>query len=239
MTDQPAIPGFVEWFRIGEHEAVERSIATLESLGAKRLRTQLSWADYQTADGRAWYSWLLPRLGSKFELLPCVHYTPPDLAENGRSSGPPRNLRAFADFVDAVITDHGDWFDTIELWNEPNNLLDWDWRLDPDWLKFCTMVGAAAYWARQRGRRVVLGGACPTDTNWLRLMGERGVLGVVDAVGVHGFPGTWDSVEGVPGPAGNACWRRYGARWRRSIRPWNCGSPRPATPRGSMIRSTR
>jgi CDP-paratose 2-epimerase len=194
MTTAP--PGFVHWFRIGEHATAEVCIASLEALGVQRLRTHVSWADYHTESGRGWYGWLLPRLGSRFDLLPCVHYTPPTLSESGHASGPPRNLGSFADFIDTIITDHGTTFGSVEVWNEPNNLLDWDWRLDPDWLKFCTMVGAAAYWARQRGKRVVLGGPCPTDVNWLRLMGERGVLSVVDAVGVHGFPGTWDSVDG-------------------------------------------
>jgi CDP-paratose 2-epimerase len=195
VTVVPPIPGFVEWFRLGEHATVEASIEAFQSLGVQRLRTHVSWADYHAEGGRAWYAWLLAKLGSCFELLPCLHYTPPCLAENGRTSGPPRDLRALADFVDLIITEHGATFDTLEIWNEPNNLLDWDWRLDPDWLKFCTMAGAAAYWAHQRGKRVVLGGPCPTDANWLRLMGERGVLNVVDAVGIHGFPGTWDSID--------------------------------------------
>ena len=193
MTAGDMTPGFIQWFRVGEHDAADAAIASLEALGVQRLRTHLSWADYYGPGGRAWYTWMLKRFGSRFDLLPCIHYTPPNLSETGHSSGPPRDLRAFADFVDLVITEHGSAFDTVELWNEPNNLLDWDWRVDPNWLKFCTMVGAAAYWAKKRGKGVVLGGPCPTDMNWLRLMGERGLLGVVDAVGVHGFPGTWDS----------------------------------------------
>jgi CDP-paratose 2-epimerase len=217
MTPAGMIPGFVQWFRLGEYTAVESSIASLEALGVQRLRTHLSWADYHADGGREWYTWLLRRLGSCFDLLPCVHYTPPSLSENGRSSAPPRNLRAFADFVDLIITDHGTAFDAVELWNEPNNLLDWDWRRDPDWMKYCTMTGAAAYWAQQRGKRVVLGGPCPTDINWLRLMGRRGVLKVVDALGLHGFPGTWDSVEGGVWPG----WERLLTDVRETIAPFN------------------
>jgi len=33
----------------------------------------------------------------------------------------------------------------------------------------------------------------PIDPNWLALLGERGVLELVDVVGVHGFPGTWEA----------------------------------------------
>jgi CDP-paratose 2-epimerase len=186
----------VQWFQSGKREQVEACIRDLIQLGIRRLRTHVSRVDYHQEGGHAWHSWLLATLGRHFELLPCMHYTPPGIAENGRPSGPPRDLRAYADFIDHVIKEHGEHFDTIESRNEPNNLLDWDWRLDADWLKFCTMADAAAYWAQKCGKRVVLGGPCPTDVNWLRLMGERGLLGVVDVVGIHGFPGTWDSVEG-------------------------------------------
>jgi len=197
MTDgqQAGLFGVVEWFRPGERDRVERAVERLQALGGERLRTHLSWAEYHAEGGREWYDWLLPTLGQSFDLLPCLHFTPPSLSETGRSSGAPRRLGDFADFVDHAIDRYGTCFSALELWNEPNNLLDWDWRYDADWLKFCEMVGAAGHWARQRGKTVALGGPCPTDPNWLRLMGERGVLGVVDAVGVHGFPGTWDSEE--------------------------------------------
>lgn len=197
------MPGVVEWFRPGEQVRVERALRHMETIGATHLRTHLSWADFHTEAGAEWYDWLLPFLARHVELLPCVHYTPPSLSETGRSNGPPRELRAYADFIDVVIGRYGNCFDSLELWNEPNNLLDWDWRLDTDWHKFCEMVGAAAYWARERGKRVVLGGPCPNDLNWLKLMGERGVLGTVDALGVHGFPGTWDSEEGL--------WKNWGS----------------------------
>lgn len=185
--------GLVEWFRAGEYERVEASPERLRQVGCDALRSHLSWAEYHDEGGQAWYDWLLPRLAAEVELLPCIHYTPPSLSETGRSNGPPRDLGAYADFVDHVLDRYGAHFRTVELWNEPNNLLDWDWRVDTDWLKFCTMVGAAAYWARKRGQRVVLGGPCPNDLNWLNLMGERGVLGEIDALGLHGFPGTWDA----------------------------------------------
>lgn len=209
--------GFVQWFRLGERQLACRAADDLESLGVRHLRTHLSWADYRAPGGEAWYDWLLAMLGKRFELLPCLHYTPPDLAENGRTSGPPRELKSFADFVDLVLDRHGEHFSWMELWNEPNNLLDWDWRLDQDWMKFCEMLGAAAFWARQRGKRVVLPATCPTDLKWLRLMGERGILDVVDAIGIHGFPDTWES-----GHAGIWIgWPEITAQLRAAIAPYN------------------
>lgn len=188
--------GFVEWFRPGEHERVLAAVDGMKAVGATSVRTHLSWATYHTPDGAAWYDWLIPTISKHLDLLLCVHYTPPSLSRTGLSSGPPVRLKDFPDFVDLVLTRYGAHFEHLELWNEPNNLLDWDWREDPDWLLFCEMVGAAAYWTRQRGWKPVLGGPCPFDPNLLELLGERGLLGLTAAVGFHGFPGTWDSEAG-------------------------------------------
>ncbi|OWV65432.1 NAD-dependent dehydratase [Rhizobium sp. R339] len=191
--------GFVEWFRPGEHERTEAVLPDIIASGASYLRTHLSWAEYLAPGGEEWFDWLIPRVGGEIDLLPCIHYTPPSLSRTGRSSGPPVDLKSYADFVDHILTRYGRYFRHIELWNEPNNLLDWDWRQDSDFLLFCEMIGGAAYWAKQRGYKPVLGGPCPFDPYWLNLMGERGVLGVIDAVGFHGFPGTWDSEQATWG----------------------------------------
>ncbi len=185
--------GFAEWLRLGEYDRVLSAVAGMRDAGASYVRTHLSWAEYHAPGGEAWYDWLIPTLGRAFDLLPCIHYTPPSISRTGRASGAPQRLKDYADFVDHVLTRYGDHFRYVELWNEPNNLLDWDWRADPDWLLFCEMVGAAAHWAEHRGWKAVLGGLAPFDPNWFTLMGERGLLAVVSAVGFHGFPGTWDS----------------------------------------------
>lgn len=197
----PASPAFglTEWFRPGDHDRVHACLDHMAAMGVSWLRTHLSWADYHAEGGQDWYDWLLPTLAARVEVLPCIHYTPPSLSVTGTASGPPRQPRDLADFVDHVLTRHGRHFPRIELWNEPNNLLDWDWRVDRDWSIFCEMIGAAAWWAEKRGWPVVLGGPCPFDMAWLELMGERGILGTVSAVGLHGFPGTWDSEAGVWG----------------------------------------
>ncbi len=185
--------GLVEWFRPGEYDRAQAALEGILATGATMLRTHLSWADYLGPEGQQWYDWLIPTLGSRIELLPCLHFTPPSLSRTGRTSGPPQRPRDFADFTDHVLTRYGRHFPHVELWNEPNNLLDWDWREDADWEIYCDMIGAAAYWAERRGWRAILGGPCPLDLKWLDLMGERGVLKTVSAVGLHGFPGTWDS----------------------------------------------
>ncbi|MFP4104159.1 GDP-mannose 4,6-dehydratase [Coleofasciculus sp.] len=184
--------GILEWFRPGEYEQVERVLADLKTINVKHLRTGVSWADWYTPQGEAWYDWLLPRLAREVEVLPCFHYTPPSLGIVAKTSAPPRNPKDYADFIDVMITRFGKYFEWVELWNEPNNINDWDWRLDPEWGIFCDMMKMAAYWAQHRGKKTVLAGMAPIDPNWLRLMCDRGVLSYFDAIGIHGFPGTWE-----------------------------------------------
>ena len=191
-TPTAAKLGVVEWFRPGEETRVERVVARLAEVGINHLRTAVSWADWHTPEGEKWYSWLLPTLRDHVELLPCFLYTPPSLGVMPRAAAPPREPRAFADFLDVAITEFGDCFDMVELWNEPNNLSEYDWTLDPDWRIFCEMIGGAAYWAKQRGKQTVLGGMSPADPNWVRVIGCHGVLQYIDVVGIHGFPGTWE-----------------------------------------------
>lgn len=191
----PAGPviGALEWFRPGEHDRVDRVLDDARALGIKELRTGVSWADWHTPEGEAWYAWLLPQLARRANVLPCFLYTPPSWGVAPKTSSPPVNPLSYADFLDSMITRFGKHFEWVELWNEPNNLRAWDVTLDPYWFNFSKMIGAAAYWAKERGKKVVLGGMNPIDPNWLKLMGDRRLLPLIDAVGIHGFPAPAES----------------------------------------------
>jgi beta-xylosidase len=80
------------------------------------------------------------------------------------------------------------------LWNEPNNLSHWNFRLDPEWRSFATMVRGAAQAVREVCPELplVLGGISPIDANFLRLLAGHGVLSEVDRVALHGFPLDWN-----------------------------------------------
>jgi CDP-paratose 2-epimerase len=182
--------GLMEWFRPGEYERVESVLAQAKALGIREMRTTISWADWYASQGDGWYAWLLPRLAVDVNVLPCFLYTPPSLGVAPKYSSPPKTPKAYADFIDVMITSFGNVFEWIELWNRPNYVDQWDRRMDPDWRIFTEMVGGAAYWIRKRGKKAVLPALFPTDLSWLDLMEERGVLSYIDAVGVHGFPST-------------------------------------------------
>jgi beta-xylosidase len=85
--------------------------------------------------------------------------------------------------------------EALEFWNEPNNLSHWDFELDPDWSEFARMTRYASRRAQQIAPSVrrVLGGICPIDPGFVRLLADRGALAHLDRVAVHGFPIDWDT----------------------------------------------
>jgi CDP-paratose 2-epimerase len=183
--------GLFEWFRIGEHDRVQSVLSALKALGVQELRTTVSWADWVSDGGEEWYGWLLPMLARQVNVLPCFVYTPPSLAVVPKTSAPPRDPKWYADFLDQMITLFGDHFEWMELWNDPNSGRLWDRTLDPDWSIFAKMIGGAAHWARKRGKKTVLGGSAAMDPAFVAIICERGVMKHVDAVGIHGFPATF------------------------------------------------
>lgn len=191
MRNESTELGVCQWFHYGACEDLERAIDGLRELGVRHVRTGISWADYHRPGGRAWIDHQMNAL-AEFEVLLSVWHTPPSLSESGTTSGPPRRLRDYADFIDLVIQRWGDRFTALELWNEPNNRYKWDFvRHDPQWDKLGRMLAMAAYWAQRCDVRTVLGGMSPVDPAWLRLMKRHGVLEHVDVVAIHAFPHMW------------------------------------------------
>jgi beta-xylosidase len=84
--------------------------------------------------------------------------------------------------------------EAVMLWNEPNNLSHWDFKIDPGWKMFADMAITAARAIRRENPElpIVLGGISPIDPNFIQLMGNQGVLDAMDVVAVHGFPLDWN-----------------------------------------------
>jgi beta-xylosidase len=80
------------------------------------------------------------------------------------------------------------------FWNEPNNKSHWDFSLDPEWATFAEMVKLAAQAVSEEapGLTRVLGGISPIDPLFVGNLRRRGVLEMMDAVAVHGFPLDWN-----------------------------------------------
>lgn len=84
--------------------------------------------------------------------------------------------------------------DSVMFWNEPNNLSHWDFHLDEGWKVYAHMTRLAAQAVRAESPNLVrvLGGMSPIDPGFVENMRTQGVLDVLDAVAVHGFPLDWN-----------------------------------------------
>ncbi len=183
--------GICQWFHYEAYADLERAVDLLKQLGLKRFRTGVSWADFHRPRGRQWYDWQMKAL-EQFDVLLSVWHTPPSISVASNTNSPPQRLEEYASFIGYLIQEYGGAFSSLELWNEPNNRLKWDFeRYDPDWSKFGSMIAGAGTVARRLAKHTVLGGMIPVDHHWLGLMERYGVLDAVDAVAIHGFPDMW------------------------------------------------
>lgn len=199
--------GLCQWFHYLDFDAVRRTVSLLHGLGVRHLRTGISWADFHRPEGEAWYGWVFDTLKqAELELLVSVWHTPPSLSESGACSGPPKRLEDYSDFLQQVLILYGGAFNALELWNEPNNRIKWNFRdFDPRWEKFGRMVAFAAKHAKARGATTVLGGMIPVDHHWLNLLKAQQALEHIDVIAIHAFPGMWWNHE--------FCWE-WEAHWR-------------------------
>ena len=188
--------GVCQWFHFHDHALVEVSLDVLALLGVRHLRTGLSWADYHRPGGVGWYDFQMERLAAaELDVLLSIWHTPPSISmdpERGSASVPPARTRDYADFIDTVLDRWGDSFDTLELWNEPNNPYKWNSDYDPDYARYAELVIDAGHWARRCGKRTVLGGLTLLDYGFVDRMAETGALDHVDIVGIHAFPEMWE-----------------------------------------------
>jgi beta-xylosidase len=84
--------------------------------------------------------------------------------------------------------------EAVMLWNEPNNLSHWDFKIDPEWKIFCDMAKAAvrAIRAINPQLKIALGGISPIDPHFIQLLSAQGLIDEIDVVAVHGFPLDWN-----------------------------------------------
>ncbi len=84
--------------------------------------------------------------------------------------------------------------EAVMLWNEPNNLSHWDFKIDPEWRIFCDMARAAARAIRAVNPelKIALGGISPIDPHFIELLSAQGLIDEIDVVAVHGFPLDWN-----------------------------------------------
>jgi CDP-paratose 2-epimerase len=192
--------GLVEWFRPpekGEQQRAENIIEFINTLeGLKYLRMDISWARcYEYGKPvLEFYDWFFKQLSyTSIVPLPNIMYTPPQLGMGGCYTSPPKDHNDLAVFTGEVLDRWGDYFEHIELWNEPNALAFYRHDLDPGWRRFRKMIKTAASVVAKHNKKVVFGGMSHPSPEWLSHMYWDYCMKEIDVVGFHSFPGTLQS----------------------------------------------
>ena len=93
--------GICQWFHFEDHR-LERGAAALREFGVKKLRTGLSWADYERPDAAAWFDRQMQAL-EHFQLTVTFCFTPETRGIRPHHTSPPRDPGEYADFCARMV----------------------------------------------------------------------------------------------------------------------------------------
>ena len=96
----PAL-GLCQWFHWQDHRLHE-AVQWLRRIGATRLRTGISWADWHRPDKLAWFDRQMTAL-DEFDVTVTLCFTPPSRGRRDCHTSPPQDAREFADFAAEVV----------------------------------------------------------------------------------------------------------------------------------------
>jgi beta-xylosidase len=92
--------GICQWFHFEDHR-LETAVRILRELGVKKLRTGLSWADFDRPNAEQWFDHQMHLL-DPFELTITFCFTPQRCGVRPHHTSPPRNPVEYADFCAAM-----------------------------------------------------------------------------------------------------------------------------------------
>lgn len=88
--------GVCQWFHFEDHR-LEEAVQVLRALGVKKLRTGLSWADFERPNAERWFDRQM-KLLENFELTVTFCFTPERCGIRPHHTSPPRDPAEFAQF---------------------------------------------------------------------------------------------------------------------------------------------
>lgn len=89
--------GICQWFHF-EDPRLDDAVARLKELGARHIRTGLSWADSFRPNAEAWFDRMMKAL-EPFEVSLTLCFTPAHLGLEEHHTSPPKDNRDFAEFA--------------------------------------------------------------------------------------------------------------------------------------------
>lgn len=93
--------GICQWFHFEDHR-LEKGVELLRELGVKKLRTGLSWADFERPNAEQWFDRQMSLLDD-FELTVTFCFTPERCGVRPHHTSPPTNPAEFAEFCTAMV----------------------------------------------------------------------------------------------------------------------------------------
>ena len=194
---QPEILG--EDYPTATAAQIQDDIAIARRVGARALRFGVSWLETEPEPGV--YDWskldTLVNTAQKLSMpvLPYLCYTPQWASSNPDAADfwawPPRNLESFAKFAAAAAVRYRGKVLAWGIWNEPDGQY---WRGSPDQFAALVRDASAAIRTADPAAGVWLGGMADGADDFFRSVMERDRADQsVNAVGLHGYPETWDA----------------------------------------------
>jgi beta-xylosidase len=93
--------GICQWFHFQDHR-LDQAVDLLKTLGVRKLRTGLSWADWHRPNAVEWFDVQMAKLAD-FDVTLTFCFTPPSVGQRPSHTSPPVDLGEFARFAAEVV----------------------------------------------------------------------------------------------------------------------------------------
>ncbi|MBV9582874.1 MAG: beta-xylosidase [Chloroflexi bacterium] len=94
--------GVCEWVYWREEARFVEMLRVLETLGVRRLRTGIGWADWDRPGAEGWFDSVMQRL-EPYDVTLTLCFTPARAARVPHHTSPPVHLEDFADFCETMV----------------------------------------------------------------------------------------------------------------------------------------
>lgn len=92
--------GICQWFHFEDHR-LETAVQCLRDLGVKKVRTGLSWADFERPNAESWFDRQMSMLDD-FDVTVTFCFTPERCGVRPHHTSPPQNPEEYAEFCAAM-----------------------------------------------------------------------------------------------------------------------------------------
>jgi hypothetical protein len=90
--------GLVQWFQFQDYATLDCTVKTMRSMGLRKIRTGLSWADWHRPEGPEWLDEVMCSLRD-FDVLATLCFAPPSITFPESRTVHPGHIGEFANFA--------------------------------------------------------------------------------------------------------------------------------------------